>query len=88
MESFAFLNIINSISTEIQPKCHIQYYFSLKSLKGSLQTPAKLIEIQKSLQRRHNIHETGGQVESNDTLCRYGVTAHWTLRPKCQNWVP
>ena len=27
-------------------------------------------------------------MESNDTLRRYGVTAHWILWPKCQDLVP
>ena len=61
----------------------------MSAVLGGVHTSAKLIEIQqKSLQRRHGLHEPGGQMESNDTLRRSGVTAHWILRPKMLKFGP
>ena len=52
-------------------------------------TSAKFIEIQqKSLQRRHGLHELWSHMESNDTLHGSGLVPHWVLGPKNSKFGP
>ena len=54
-----------------------------------MHTSAKLIEIQqKSLQRRHGLHELGSHMESNHTLLGSELVPHWVLGPKNSKFGP
>ena len=54
-----------------------------------IRTSAKLIKIQqKSLQRRHGLHELGSHMESNHTLHGSELGPHWVLGPKNSKFGP